>query len=396
MPLFTPGEMAKGGKSISLSLVPKCGACGLHKTCKTKKMKVFGKGRRKVLIIGEAPGATEDAIGRPFVGDSGQILRTACKQIGVNLDDDCWSYNAIICRPPGNELPESAIDHCRANVLNTIKELDPEKIILLGTAPVKSLIGHVWKEDPGGITRWAGMQIPAVDPNSWICPTYHPAFILRARDEVPMRIFTNQLRKAFALEGRPWTKAPDYEKAVRMELDDAKAAASIRVMMSFGKPIAFDYETNMIKPDSQDARIACCSVSSGDTALAFLWRKEARKAMGCLLKSQVPKIGYNMKFEDRWTIREFGHAVRNFMYDGMLDTHVLDYRTGVCSLKFQAFVLFGADDYAEPVKEYLQSKEDGGNSKNRVFDCPVRDLLLYCGVDSFLEWKVWNLRRGKK
>src|SRR6516225_6965990 len=61
-------------RKAPLAMVPRCGACGLHETCKSPKMRPTGEGRRKILIVGEAPGKTEDEENRQFCGKTGERL----------------------------------------------------------------------------------------------------------------------------------------------------------------------------------------------------------------------------------------------------------------------------------------------------------------------------------
>src|SRR5437879_5510271 len=90
------------------SLIPKCGACGLFKTCQSPKMPPSGKGRKRILICSEAPGRNEDEQGIHFVGKAGQFLEECLEECEINFRKDCWITNAIICRPPKNKLPPNA------------------------------------------------------------------------------------------------------------------------------------------------------------------------------------------------------------------------------------------------------------------------------------------------
>ena len=66
-----------------IPLLPRCGACGLFRGCRSPKMPWSGEGRRKVLLIGEAPGRNEDEQGTQFIGESGQLLERSLKKFGV-------------------------------------------------------------------------------------------------------------------------------------------------------------------------------------------------------------------------------------------------------------------------------------------------------------------------
>jgi uracil-DNA glycosylase family 4 len=353
-------------------------------------MPVTGKGRRKVLVVAEAPGEQEDEQGIQLIGKSGQYLRDTLSDIDVDLDRDCWKTNAVICRPPKNEVNDIHIESCRPNLNKTIKELNPTAIILLGGSPVKSLIGQLWKagESPGGIGRWAGWQIPSQKLNAWVCPTFHPAYLLRKHDVSLELWFKRHLQEALALSGRPWEEGvPDFASQVEIIYESDKAARIVRRMTERGGTVAFDYETNMLKPDHKDSRIVCCSVCwEGMKTIAFPWHGEVVTAMGELLRSNVAKVGANNKFEQRWTRKEFGHGVRNWVWDCMTVAHILDYRPLITSVKFQAFVQLGQTCWDGVVGPYLRA--DSGYEKNRIKEVDLGTLLMYCGMDSLCEWMI--------
>lgn len=386
-----------------LPLLAHCGDCGLYKAgCKSPKMVPSGKGKRKIMIIGEAPGADEDRQGEPFVGKTGQNLRMNLRKVGIDPNQDCIFTNALICRPPNNKIKdEKAVEYCRPNVLRVIEEHKPRVIILLGKQAVKSVIGFLWKEEVGAMDRWLGWQIPSQRFNAWICPTWHPSYLMRKKSQVADMMFLRHLKAATKLDYRPWRKIPDYKAQIVNVLDPDKAADLIDSMVKKGRPLAFDYEANCLKPDSSQSRIVCCSVSDGRLTIAFPWTGRAVQAMKRLIRSKSKKIASNMKFEERWTRAKLGLSVRNWDHDTMLAAHVLDNREGICSIKFQAFVLLGQESYDDHIKPYLQSKEKGCYSLNRIDRCDLDDLMTYCGLDSLLEWKVArihkrHLRRDEK
>lgn len=384
-----------------IPLLPRCGACGLLDTCITPKMAVSGRGERKILIVGEAPGKEEDQQGRAFVGVSGQDLSAICRKNGVELREDCWVTNALICRPPNNTIKDEAVvDHCRPNLIKTVKQLQPEVIILLGGRAVTSLLGWLWKDDVGKIGRWVGWQIPSQRLNAWVCPTYHPSFVLRSDKEnnpLPRWFYEDQLGRALQLRGRPWQTIPDYPSQVEVTLDPVRAAAVIRKMIARGGTVAFDYETDRIKPDHPDARIVCCSVCwEGKKTIAYPWMGDAIQATRELLLSPLKKVGQNMKFETRWSLAKLGVVVQNWVWDCMLAAHVYDNRPDITSIKFQQFVWLGAESYDDHIKPYLESdkRKAGGNTPNRIKDIDLKQLLLYCGMDSLLEYLVAMKQMG--
>lgn len=381
-------------------LLPRCGLCKLNLGCRSPKMPVSGKGLKEILIVGEAPGASEDEQNKQFVGKTGKFLQDTLWGLGVDLRRDCWLTNSLICRPPSNTIPDKRIvDWCRPNLINTIKELKPKIILLLGAVPVRSLIGWLWKEDPGGINRWAGYNIPSRRLNAWVSPAWHPSFVTRLQDDprdggVAELVWKRHLKAALSKKDRPWNEGdPDISSSVRAILDPTKAAEAIHELMSSGKPLAFDIETNGIKPDASCMRIYCCSVSDGETSIAYPWHGAVIEATKELITSNTPKIGFNDKYEARWMKKHLGVWVKNVIWDGMLAAHVLDNRPGTKSLKFQAFALLGEESYDDFVKPYFKST--GTNEPNRIADVPLPTLLKYCAMDSLLEVRVARVQAKK-
>lgn len=392
---FSP---ATTSKKPTQSLIPKCGACGLFKTCISPKMPVTGDGERRVLVVAEAPGQKEDERNKQLIGDAGQLLRKALDKLGVSLDVDCWKTNAIICRPPKNREPtHNEIDHCRPNLNKAILELQPDVIIPLGTVAIRSLIGPLWREDPGGINRWAGWRIPSQVHNAWIAPTFHPSHVLRSKDDqegAAVRIwFERHLRAAVALEGKPYTGAiPDYRREVEIELDPDRAAKRITTWIRAGGPAAFDYETNRLKPDHPNSEIVSCAICwRGRETIAYPWVGAAIEATKQFLVSDMPKIGYNAKFETRWSRAIAKVDVNNWVWDGMLNAHILDNRKAVSGLKFQSFVRLGCPDWSDAVRPYLEDEDETG--RNRIKEVPLRTLLTYNGLDAMIEFEVARLQR---
>lgn len=380
------------------SMLPNCGACGLYRGCRSPKMPVSGAGGKGILLVAEAPGADEDAQGVQFVGRSGQDLSHALSRVGIDMRKDCWLHNALSCRPPNNKLPKGkeseVVAACRPLVTKAVRDLKPRVIVLMGGTAVESVIRPLF---PGGddeydIGRWQGWTIPDQKLNAWICPTFHPAYVGRQADGketsvIPM-MFDDDLLRIAELKGRPWAAPPDYRSRVDVLMDDAEAARAI-TKMATARAVAFDFETNGLKPDAPDAKIYCCGVSDGDRAVAFLWRGEAAAACRKLLASDTPKVGYNLKMEERWSLAKLGCRVRNWAWCGMTAAHVLDNRRRITGLDFQAYVRLGQPDWHSDAQQYLRPKVQGGNARNAIFRHPDPAAMLgYCGMDALLEFLV--------
>lgn len=383
------------------TLRTQCERCKLLDGCNSPKMPPSGQGRRRIMIIGEAPGKTEDRQGTQFVGESGELLRKLLLKCGVDMRADCVIDNALACRPPYNDIDDpKKVEFCRPHVIDTVRKHDPNVIIPLGKFAVKSVVGHFYKEDTKGIMRWAGFQIPNHRPNLWICPTIHPAFVLRERDKqdcykdrgLRERWMLKHLKAAVALsERKPWDEVPDYLSQVTVVADLADAARLIRDMARRNRPVSWDIETTCLKPQGPNARIVCASMSDGRTTIAFPWLGEVIPAMKEFLTSNTPKISHNQRFENSWAEVHLGVKVCNWAWDSMVQAHVLDGRPGIAGLKFQAFVTLGQPDYNSHVEPYLSSRKKGGNVPNRIKMVDFKTLASYCGLDSLLTW--WLAQR---
>ena len=131
-----------------------------------------------LMLIGEAPGADEDRLGKPFVGLSGQFLDRMFASIGLRRESDFYLTNILPWRPPGNRSPTDAeVALFLPFVLRHIALVRPRHLVLLGGVSAKALLRA--KE---GITRlrgrWhrlegEGVSLPAL-------PTLHPAYLLRS------------------------------------------------------------------------------------------------------------------------------------------------------------------------------------------------------------------------
>lgn len=386
-----------GVPSVTDALLPKCGACGLYKQCQSPKQEVQGQGKKGILIVWEMPSPADDEQGRWGVGPAGRQLAATLWKSGVDLAEDCWMTGSLICKSSTDRPTPKQVDQCRPNMTALIKKLQPRVILLLGAAAVRSVIAPlVAKADPGHLEKWLGWAIPSQKLNAWICPTWNPLYLFQMREERQYPVIKlwheRHLTQALELEGRPWETLPNYKKQIRVEFDVRAAAQWIREKIVDGGPVAFDYETTCLKPHNPGAEIVCCSVCwRGRETIAYPFQGEAIAATRELLQSPCKKIGANNKFEEGWTRVHLGVEVVNWEWDCMQSAHHLDCREGITSVKHQAFVRFGIDEWASQIRPYLESVDDSG--LNRIKQCDVGKLLKYCAMDSLAEYLIAGHQR---
>ena len=239
--------------------------CNLSSTCKTRMMSVFGKGRSKILIVGDAPGEDDDRVGRPFVGRSGKLLKDTLALMDIYIDKDCWRMNAVNCRPPHDRSPtDQEILGCRENVFRVIREKKPRVIILLGGDAIKSILKPQWKKVTAEVGKFRGYQIPCPDLGAYICPTYHPNFVFQDvhRQSNAELFFRQDLKDAIKKTILP---APEALKIVVEQFRKPhQAGEALKYIIERWKgPVAFDYETTGLKPHAKGHRVVCMSVSNG-------------------------------------------------------------------------------------------------------------------------------------
>jgi len=143
----------------------------------TRKTVVFGAGNADadLMFVGEAPGATEDEQGVPFVGRAGKLLETLLGEIGLQRSE-VFIANTLMCRPPGNRDPlPLEIDNCHEYLLRKVELIQPTVICTLGNFSTKLLRG-----DPTGITRLHGRpEVLTLGRRAVrLYPIFHPAAAL--------------------------------------------------------------------------------------------------------------------------------------------------------------------------------------------------------------------------
>ncbi len=151
-----------------------CVRCPLHKT---RTQVVFGSGNANadLMFVGEAPGANEDKMGLPFVGQAGKLLDKLLAEIGLERSD-VFICNVLKCRPPGNRDPQpNEIESCQSYLHLQVELIEPKLICTLGNFSTKLL-----RSDSTGISRLHGQEEERIvgERAVRLYPLYHPAAAL--------------------------------------------------------------------------------------------------------------------------------------------------------------------------------------------------------------------------
>jgi uracil-DNA glycosylase len=341
---------------------------GANGTCCAKHVREFvgtqvrpdGPIPAKIMLVGEAPGAEEEARGIPFVGASGQELNRMLQEAGISRSE-VFCTNVVRERPPNNDInhfiakakkditPQHSLLQGRwvtAEVLSgynllqdEIRRVGPRVILALGNTPLWALTGL------SGITKWRGSTL-SHDSGAVVLPALHPAAILR--EWSARAICVSDFRRAARLRSAPLQKPqwnfitrPSYEQCIRT-LDQLYVRANHSDPLS----LSFDLET-------RHRHIACAGLAWSRVdaiCIPFMcverpegyWDQDQESEivyrLARLLKHpNVRVVGQNLLYDAQYTWRHW-HFVPKVTQDTMIGFHSL-FSDLPKSLAFQASML---------------------------------------------------------
>lgn len=346
-------------------------------------MESSGADKPDILIIGEAPGETEDYKGIPFVGKAGKLLRDA---LGEFTDISTIRFtNVVRCRPPENKITKRVINYCAQFALDEIEQYDPPIVMLLGNSPLNAVLGQT------GISSWNGV---IVEKNDRVyLPLFHPAYILR--NEVAMDEWLQGMNKL----SEDTNRKPKFERSFPKTLEDLDAMEKHLATCEY---ISFDVETNMLNAYGVDAKIISISFAGGGKSYSFpvnprgaWWSTDIPKgfkakhiseleyAVGIVLNvlhTHAGKlIGHNIKFDQMHIAARYGLDTQAGG-DSMLISHLLDSRPGIHGLKRLAGIHLGMYEYEQELSDYIRAHPEANPSRGGSYDFIPFDILLPYGA----------------
>jgi DNA polymerase len=185
----------------------RCRKCDLG-LLRTNAVPGEGNSKARIVLVGEGPGADEDAQGRPFVGRAGQLLDRIIEACGLNRSD-IFICNVLKCRPPDNRDPRpEEIKACLPYLQRQIEIIEPEIIIAMGAHAARTLLNT---NRPIGQLRgqfheyYAGLGRPSIK----VMPTYHTAYLLRNYSQDNRKRVWEDMKKVLTELGIP---IPEHRK----------------------------------------------------------------------------------------------------------------------------------------------------------------------------------------
>ena len=320
-----------------------CELCDLHRSSTHVCVWGLGPKQAKVMFVGEAPGAMEAKTGKPFQGESGQLLRNELKAAGVE-PEDVYISNMVKCRPPENRTPTAKeIKTCRGYLDLEIATVNPEIIVLLGATALKLIKKTGITELRGSILEMNGRKY---------FPMFHPAAALRDPGKLPaIRQDITKLSKL--IDG-------SYEDPEEIDWHTIHTKNLDQFLNEFegSSYFSFDVETTGLLAQHPDFRVNCIAFTLDNqrswvlplnTSRDIEWSEDILDTIKVMAEGKKA-IGHNGKFDNNALMARYGFRF-HLTFDTMLASHVFDENTPH-DLKFLAKVHCGAPDYDDmTVKE---------------------------------------------
>jgi uracil-DNA glycosylase family 4 len=363
-----------------------CRLCPLYKEAQSVCLLGDGPVPTRIMLVGEAPGAREDDIARPFAGPAGRYLDRILAEVGLPRDT-VYITNAVRCRPPDNATPTNGqIKACGTYMQSELEIVKPDYILVMGNAALRAILktSGVMKKSgtahdlPGGRTAFV---------------TVHPAAVLR--NPGLETSFKSDLM-SFARLTRGEDRRPETKSKL---IQSSKGLARLcQMLATVETPIAFDVETGSSNPDEDEGGLNSWSPDGLIHTVAFSW--EPGKAYVVSLEHPATKwdipvqrvydalnvalngkkmVGHNVKFDDSWMRAKGVHLYSYF--DTKLASHLLD-ENRPSGLKPLARTYLGADEY------------EAGISFSGDATALVK-LAIYNGKDADYTLRLYHLFRDE-
>jgi len=343
-----------------------CALCPLHLSAK-QSVCVWGVGPSgaKGMVVGQGPGWQEAKFGRPFVGPTGDLLRSLLSRAGLK-PDELYFTNATRCMPPmvGRAQREPSIKEtnaCKPYLIEEIKDVRPKVILSLGNVALRSLTGK------SGVSKYRGQlhdlhKVYGEGSLSRVIPTIHPAAALRS-PRYTQSIFEDILKfKAALTDGyqdirTPWVNGPvDW---VELGCPDGF--------------VAVDIETRGLG-DSSDIRLIGIDEGEGlVTVYDELHLREAIKRCVLLQKMGRRLVGHNATFFDRIVLRH--HFGIDFHFDDTMLMSFLLNEEGKRNLEILATTHLGVKPWKEIDWDNMEGTTEDELATYLARDCRYTRLL---------------------
>lgn len=397
----------EGGKELS-SYIPEE---PLYENNKSRIVKGAGPVPCDIMFIGEAPGAEEDANGRPFIGDAGRCLTDCMIDAGINRDR-MYITNLVKERPPANRVPtDKEVRAYIPYLIEEIRKVKPRLIVTLGSPAMKAILGV------SGVTKLHGQIFNSQEFGCKIVPLVHPSFVMRKAQTPSVRAsFINDLsrvRKFLDTGAMSDAKKPTSYFLV----DNIQKFDCLIGKLMQAEFVDFDLETTSTDPRTGEIICIGFSINEHKAAVVPIWvdgksywgdkDEYVKTGLKQFFESDVPKSCHAGALIDIPFVRAEGWNIRH--YDA--DTIIMDYlcdenknlaQRGLKELAWEHTDMGGYDseieqlkakilgpimlDYRAKHKEWKEAGEDPDTEPEKpqlsFSQIPFGTLWPYCAADA--------------
>lgn len=373
----------------------KCTNCDLYKNAKTNCMGGDGPRNSKILLIGEAPGAEEDAAGKPFVGKAGKILMEVLEELGIKREEILLG-NCVRCRPTDgrkNLTPtDSQLEACRPHLMKEIEEVSPELIVLVGGRAIDSVLGL---GEGVGITSKTGTIVERDGRRYLLC--IHPANLIYNPSKDGYERLRNSLSPVAEVLGKKAVIKKDY-----ILLDTLEKIRNFAEEVKDKEYLAVDIETDSL--DYSKCKIIGIGFSWDAGKAAYInlmddsddfifgssadWSKQAFELVKQILMCDAKKVFHNSSFDAK-CLHAKGAEIKNIYSDTYIQAHLID-ETQRKKLDILASKYTDLKDHKEDLKEYMQ--RSGATNYGAV---PLKIMTDYCCGDADATLRLHHIFSNK-
>lgn len=352
---------------------PRCIRCNLHRRSMTVCCPGEGQENAEIMLVGEALGADEDKLSRPFVGDSGRKLMYLLQRCGIKRRD-LYITNSVRCHPPKNDTPKKKhLEACGPYLLFEILKVRPKVIVAMGRIATELVTKQQNTSYNGlrsrrGFPKW--VEFKWSSPKSgklfrhacWVIPTYHPSAALRGGGWVLDDLIEYDLKLAqrYAI-GKDLLVMPDTKVNVIQQGDIHGALDLIARLKAVGSFVVDIEATGRLPIDDELLCLGFCAKAGEAWVLPILQQNcepywlpvqlgKIQHALEDLFQSAT-LYGQNIKFDIQWLRKLTDVTHFNIGGDAMVSHHCLD-ENKPHNLTFLCQQYLGWDRYDEAMLQY--------------------------------------------
>jgi uracil-DNA glycosylase family 4 len=367
-----------------------CRDCELHRYAR-RPVPGDGPVPADLMIIGEAPGAEEDRLGRPFAGAAGKMLNEILKKYGSDRKD-VYVTNVCKCRPTDNRDPKNEeYRACLPKLQQEVKDVQPKVILTLGRIALQALTGK------SKITKARGVATRSELLDMDVLPTFHPAAVLHGNANY-LSYIERDVQKAveWTRKGRKSMVCTSYHLATTWkEVDEIVQHAQ------YVKRFSYDIESMSLDPRIPSARVLllgigfdpgdACVIPIGHPDSPFKrWKGTMVGKLQRLFNSPAIKIAHNAKFDIQYLEETLRLNIADPIYCSMLAHYLIDETRGTHALKTLVWDYTDMGGYDEPLRDWFEEHGMVSKSSRDYSRVPLDVLYPYCAADCDATLRIYE------